>query len=96
MVPLSDLKTGDYIGLHFVHVCALFHCHKTLILIPTYSAQSIIFITVSLRPPENFQPILMPTFQLLHLVLPPHLRPKRLCDDDVSWFIDKFSLSYSL
>ena len=71
-------KTGDYVGFHFIHVCALFHCHKSQKLIPTYSAQSVIFITVSLSPGHRKMfslpvPIPMPTLQLLHLVpLPNH------------------------
>lgn len=68
-------KTGDYVGFHFIHVCALFYCHRSLILIPTCSAQSVIFITVSPSCLKMFRllvPILMPMFQLLHLVIPPN------------------------
>jgi energy-coupling factor transporter transmembrane protein EcfT len=66
-------KTGDYVGFHFIHVCALFYCHGSLILIPTCSAQSVIFITVSSSSQKTFSllvPILMPMFQLV--ILPNH------------------------
>lgn len=28
----NPAKTGDYIGLYFIHVCALFHHYRSLIL----------------------------------------------------------------
>ena len=28
----NPAKTGDYIGLYFIHVCALFHCNRSFIL----------------------------------------------------------------